>query len=285
MGSRLTTSHTTGEESVPRYGVLHQTHAGDAVDQAVESIRLIGYAVVHSRYDAAGIDRLGKAFDHVKEALYARHGGRAALAEIDEHNTIRAPLALDRTFLELACDPTVLAVAHRLIGDYIVLNQQNGIVNPPGGERYNQAAFHRDLPFQHFVSSRSLAVNALFCLDEFSAENGATCVVPGSHKQEAFPSDATVRALQVQVSAPAGSFIVLDGLLYHSGGVNRTERPRRAVNHLYTVPIIRPQLDLPGVLGDDYTPDPDLRRLLGYELRVPASIEAYYAKRRRQLGK
>ena len=39
---------------------------------------------------------------------------------------------------------------------------------------HHQSAFHRDLPYQHFTSSRPIAINALFCADEFTNENGAT---------------------------------------------------------------------------------------------------------------
>ena len=269
---------------VPRYGVHKQTPYEGFLDQVVETIRLVGYAVVDGQYSSEKMAQFSSAFDRALLKTYERHGGREALAKIDEHNTIRALLALDRLFLELVINKTVLAICRRLIGDYIVLNQQNGIINPPHAEYYNQGAFHRDLPFQHFASSDPLAMNALFCLDEFTLDNGATYVVPASHKQEDFPSDATVAALQTQISAPAGSYLILDGLVYHAGGINRTDRARRAVNHLYSVPIIRPQIDLTAVLGLDYTADPELRRLLGYELKVPDSIEAYYAKRRKQLN-
>jgi ectoine hydroxylase-related dioxygenase (phytanoyl-CoA dioxygenase family) len=268
----------------PRYGVHRQSQGESALDQAVETIRLLGYAVVDGGYTADDMARFSAAFDRALASVYERHGGRNALARIDEHNTIRAPLAIDKLFLKLVLNPNILTVCRRLIADYIVLNQQNGIVNPPHGENYNQRAFHRDLPYQHFVSSHPLAINALFCLDDFTAENGATYVIPASHKHEAFPSDATVAASQIQVCAPAGSYIVLDCMLYHSGGVNRTAQPRRAVNHVYSVPIIRPQIDLPAVLGPDYTGDSDLRRLLGYGVRVPASLEAYYATRKAQAG-
>lgn len=265
---------------VLRYGVHQQTSSASLIDRAVEAIRLVGYAVVDAGFAPDRLAALSAAFDRALAASHAQHGGRDALAEIDEHNTVRAPLASDRLFLELALDPTVLGVCRRLIGDYVVLNQQNGIVNPPHGERYNQGAFHRDLPYQHFVSSHPLAINALFCLDSFTLENGATHVIPASHKNEAFPSDAVVDALQVQVSAPAGSFIVLDCMAFHRGGVNRTARPRRAVNHVYSAPMLRQQLDLPALLGPDYTSDPDIRRFLGYDVRTPASVAAYYDGRR-----
>jgi ectoine hydroxylase-related dioxygenase (phytanoyl-CoA dioxygenase family) len=265
---------------VPRYGVHTQMNSASAVDQAVESIRLVGFSVIDGGYSTNELQKLAAAFDRALVSTQERYGGREALAGIDEHNTVRVPLASDRLFLDLALNANVLGVCRRLIGDYVILNQQNGITNPPNAQRYNQAAFHRDLPYQHFVSSRPLAVNALFCLDPFTIDNGATLVVPASHKEEAFPSDELVKSLQVPVTAGAGSFIILDAMLFHSGGANRTGSARRAVNHLYTVPIIRQQIDLPAFLGADYVSDPDIRRLLGYEVQTPQDVLAFYEARR-----
>ena len=67
-----------------------------------------------------------------------------------------------------------------------------------------------------------MAINALFCLDAFTTENGATLVLPATHKQEEFPSDRFVEASAAQVCAPSGSYIVLDCMLYHSGAPNRS---------------------------------------------------------------
>jgi ectoine hydroxylase-related dioxygenase (phytanoyl-CoA dioxygenase family) len=264
---------------VPRYGVHVQVQSETAVDMAVEAIRLLGYAVVDGGYSQREMQQFSAAFDRALASTQLQNGGREALAKIDEHNTIRAPLAFERLFLDLALNENVLAVCRHLIGDYVLLSQQNGIINPPNAARYNQAAFHRDLPYQHFVSSRPLAINALFCLDAFTMDNGATRVIPASHKHEAFPSDPTVAALQTPITAEAGSFVVLDAMLFHSGGVNFTDKPRRAVNHLYTVPIVRQQIDLSALLGDDFVSDPSIRRLLGYDVQTPRDLSAFYATR------
>ena len=153
----------------------------------------------------------------------------------------------------------------------------NGIVNPAGAAAYSQSPFHRDLPYQHFVSSRPLAINALFCVDPFTEENGATWVIPASHKEEAFPSEPVLRAVRRQVAAPAGSFLVLDCMVWHGGGVNRSVRDRRAVNHLYTIAMMRQQIDLPAFLGDGFTQDPAIRQLLGFLHPQPRSEWEYLA--------
>lgn len=271
--------NTSQNEAHRRYGVIEQEQTSNEVERTCESIRRLGYGVIDGGYSREQLAKLGDAFDHVQDGYAACHGGAEALRSIDEHNTIRLPLAQDPAFLELATNGRILDICSRLISGYAVLNQQNAIINPPNGKPYNQGVWHRDLPYQHFVSSRPLAVNALFCLDAFTPENGATMVLPASHRQEAFPSDDFVSTQAVPVAAPAGSFIVLDCMVFHSGGINTTAKPRRAVNHVYTIPLIRQQIDLPRALGDDFTSDGKLRRLLGYDVRQLGSVAEYLAAR------
>lgn len=267
---------------VARYGVHNQTRSETEIDRAVESIQLVGFAVVNGGYGPSEITHFATSFDRALESNLARHG-LELLKRLDENNTIRALLGIERAFLELAQNPIVLAICRRLMGEYIILHQQNGVINPANAHHYNQAAFHRDLPYQHFVSSRPLAVNALYCVDTFTEQNGGTCVLPASHKSEAFPSDAAVKALQKQISANAGSFIIIDSMLFHCGGVNYTDRPRRAVSHLYSVPILRPQIDLSTELGEEYSDNADVRRLLGYDVRTPPSVAEFYAARQKRM--
>jgi ectoine hydroxylase-related dioxygenase (phytanoyl-CoA dioxygenase family) len=264
-----------------RYGVVEQTASADDIEYASESVRHLGYAVISGNYDDRWLKDLSEAFTRAQSRSVADHGGWDALVAIDEHWTVRLPLAYEPIFIELASNPGVLEICRRLIADYFILNQQNGVINPPHGESYNQGAWHRDLPYQHFVSSRPLAINALFCLDPFTTENGATMVLPASHHQESFPSDRFVGSKALSVVAPAGSFIILDCMVFHSGGVNRTDQPRRAVNHVYTIPHIRQQIDLPCALGEEFATDPAMRRLLGYDVRTPKTVAEYLSGRRK----
>jgi ectoine hydroxylase-related dioxygenase (phytanoyl-CoA dioxygenase family) len=265
-------------EHTRHYGVLRQTVSDTEIDQVAESIRRLGYGVVDAGYDDDSLAALSAAFERAHERHRREHVG-AALEAIDEHNTIRLPLAYEPAFLELAANPTIFEICARLIAGYVVLNQQNGVINPPHAQRYNQGAWHRDLPYQHFVSSRPLAINALFCLDAFTIENGATRVLPASHQQEDFPSDHFIEAEAATIEAAAGSFIVLDCMAYHAGGVNDTDRARRAVNQVYSVPLMKQQIDLPAALGEQFTTDPQLRKLLGYDVRTPRSVGDYLASR------
>ncbi|MDB5411845.1 MAG: phytanoyl-CoA dioxygenase family protein [Rubritepida sp.] len=264
-----------------RYGVRIANEATDSLGEAAETLQLLGYAVVNSGLDANQLDRLRNGFDGLRLAAHERHGAER-LRKLGEADLVRCPLGEDTSFLSLATNHRILALCEQLIGPGFVLNQQNGIVNPAGVTSYSQSAFHRDLPYQHFTSSRPLAINALFCLDPFTVENGATLVIPASHKQEAFPSEAVIAAHSRQIEAPAGSFLVLDAMTYHCGGLNRSPRDRRAVNHLYTIAMMRQQIDLVAHLGEGFSEDPAVRQLLGFNHPLPRSVAEFIAQRERR---
>jgi ectoine hydroxylase-related dioxygenase (phytanoyl-CoA dioxygenase family) len=129
------------------------------------------------------------------------------------------------------------------------------------------------------VSSRPLAISVLFCIDPFRPETGATTVLPASHRVEAFPSDETAAALDTSIAADAGSFIVFDSMLFHRAGSNRSGRPRRAVNQVFSVPIIAQQVSLPAMLKGKYADDPALARLLGYHSGPADSVVGWRERR------
>ena len=255
----------------PDYGIVEREAEADDVSRHAERIRLTGYTVVPGRWTADDLREYATRLDHVLAVQQEEFGGADRMSAIGDALTARCPLAYDERFLELATFPPLLALCRALLGDYIVLMQQNGVINPPG-EVHAQAAYHRDLPYQHFVSSRPLAVSGLFCIDPFRADTGATTVLPGTHRVEAFPSEALAGAIDTPVEADPGSFIVFDSMLFHRAGVNRSDRPRRAVNNVFSVPIIAQQISLPAALGPTYAERPELARLLGYETAPAASV-------------
>jgi hypothetical protein len=250
----------------------------DALAFHAERIRTIGHSVLDSGMSQQDVDRLGTSLDAILERQVQEFGGVERLANIGDADTVRCPLVYDDRFVGLVRHPMLLRLCRRVLGDYVQLMQQNGLVNQ-SGDTHPQRAYHRDLPYQHFVSSRPLALSALFCIDPFRAETGATTVLPASHLSERFPSDDVAASLETPIEAAPGTFIVFDSMLFHRAGVNRSGRPRRAVNQVFTVPIIAQQISLPAALHGRFADDPELAQLLGYEA-VPAASVAEWRERR-----
>ena len=176
------------KSSAAAYGIREREQDGDALAFHVERIRAIGYSVLDSGISRQDIDRLSASLDAILDRQAQEFGGIDQLVRIGDAYTARCPLVYDDGFVELVRHPLLLRLCRRLLGEYVQLMQQNGVVNPPG-ENHPQGVYHRDLPYQHFVSSRPLAVSALFCIDPFRVETGATTVLPASHLNECFPSD------------------------------------------------------------------------------------------------
>jgi ectoine hydroxylase-related dioxygenase (phytanoyl-CoA dioxygenase family) len=269
----------TAADIVSSYGVSEQRTVTDDLDRAAEEVAFLGYSVVDSGYSANEIAEFGRLFNRVHERYRAVHG-EDMLRGLDEHNGIRLPLAFDARFIDLAANERILELMQKLIRNKFILNQQNGIINPPR-ERFNQGLWHRDLPYQHFVSSRPLAVNALYCVDDFTALNGATFVLPASHWREEFPSEVFIRNHARQITAPAGCFIVLNCMLFHRGGANTTSDRRRAVNHVYSTAFIKQQIDIPGQLGNAHALSPTVADLLGFRYQIPRTVADYLRSRQR----
>lgn len=266
------------------YGILEARSIDGEVAVATEAIALDGCTVLPRVLTAAELDDLRNAIDELRARAHEAGGGRERLAAINEADIVRAPLALDERFLGLAAHPRILAVLEAVLGHYFIVMQQNAVVNPPAGEHYHQSAFHRDLPYQHFTTSRPLAANVLICIDPFDASTGGTFFVPGSHLHEQFPSDDYVRGAERQIEAAPGSALIMNSMLYHRAGTNHSAQRRRGVNTVYALPFVKQQIVLPGLLGGRYADDPKLARLLGYESDPPASIEAWYAGRFARTG-
>lgn len=261
------------------YGVLRRENPATPLDELVEQVQRNGYCVFDPALDSGAVSAISVAFDNVHKS-YVTKWGEDFLRDHDELNSIRLPMAVElQPFLDIASMPELLRLVGSLIEGSFLLNQQNGVINPPG-DRYNQGAWHRDLPYQHYVSNSPLAINALYCVDDFTTENGSTWVLPASHRSEAFPSEHFLESNALQVTATAGQFIILDCMTYHSGGFNSTTKSRRAINHVYTIPYFKQQIRIPGQV-DASTLTAAQADLLGFKYAEPASVEQYLRQRSR----
>lgn len=267
------TAKSSAPIPVKSYGVLLQDKHGSEFDEVAEQVKRIGFAILDSGYSVKELNQLSEAFN-LTRTNYIKSHGEKRLRSAKEYHTIRAPLTHgDPVFVQLATNDNLLTVLGKLIEGKFILNQQNGVINP-AGEAYNQGAWHRDLPYQHFVSNRPLAINALFCVDDFTLENGSTYVLPASHKTPNYPSQSYIRRNALQVEAKAGQYILLDCMTFHSGGFNCTGEDRRAVNHVFTIPYFKQQIRLPELL-EHVDIEPHLKELFGFNFQEQTSIESY----------
>ncbi|HVF71499.1 MAG TPA: phytanoyl-CoA dioxygenase family protein [Chthoniobacterales bacterium] len=258
-------------DQLKSYGVRNMTQLESDVDRFREEIAIKGFTVVPDVVPESELEEARKRIDTVYAAQASEVGGEENLRKINDALVGRCLMAYDDYFLGFATNKKIHAVVGSLLGDYFTILQQNAVINAPSDKHY-QTAWHRDLAYQHFVSSKPLALSALFCIDDFSEVTGGTYMLPGSHKSEPFPSSDFIAAHELTVNAKAGCALVFDSMIYHRGGINRSKGLRRGVNHLFGLPFIKQQISFPRSLGGKYRDDPSLSRFLGYDTEAAESV-------------
>jgi ectoine hydroxylase-related dioxygenase (phytanoyl-CoA dioxygenase family) len=199
--------------------------------------------------------------------------GKERLEKINEIGILRSLLLKDGKFTDLIIHPKVYPIISAIVGETAILHLQNAIVVFPE-KKHGQSHFHRDFA-KDFVSSKPLSLNALWMIDEFNAETGATWIVPGTHKMEVWPSDEFLEKNAIQARGKAGSVLIFDSMLIHRGGSNISNVTRRAINHQYTRPFIKQQIELPRYLGGKYNKESKIGQVLGYWAIPPKNISEF----------
>jgi ectoine hydroxylase-related dioxygenase (phytanoyl-CoA dioxygenase family) len=205
---------------------------------ALDHLRTHGVTVLT---DAAEPDLIAAARRELVAVAHAeREAGTAILEDgsaSDGHyrpgrnQRIVALLGKGESFRRLALAPAVLSVVRDLLGsDTVLLSSVTANIANPGGQAM---ALHADQGFVPPSTQYAVLANAIWPLVEFTAANGATRVVPGSHRD-----GATGEA--EAVVAPAGTVVLLDGRTVHGTGCNATDAPRPAVIVTYCLPWVWP---------------------------------------------
>lgn len=144
-------------------------------------------------------------------------------------------------FVLLATHPLALAIVRSGLGPDIQLSNLSANVTGPGGDR-EIGRLHTDQGFLPKPWPYQLATNVAFFLDDFTEENGATLVVPASHKTLEVPDHELAPSAPARVTGKAGSIAIWDGRLHHATGLNSTtDQRRRGIFATYNLPFLRTQ--------------------------------------------
>jgi ectoine hydroxylase-related dioxygenase (phytanoyl-CoA dioxygenase family) len=148
---------------------------------------------------------------------------------------IYALFAKTRAFDGPATHPLVLEVLDRVLQHY-QLSAPAGIEIGPG--EVAQPLHPDDAIYPVARPHGELVLNVMWPLDDFTADNGATRIVRGSHRfLDRLPGPDDEVAV---VEMPAGSALLYVGSVWHGGGANRTDRPRVGVVLHYAASWLRP---------------------------------------------
>ena len=232
-------------------------------DTIVDALRRDGGAIVLEQVDHDMVDEVaGELRPHFDRE------GALFQNDFNGYTTLRLGgiLGLSRASAGLIAHPRVMAVADAILlpncANYRIGSCSAIEIHP--GEK--DQVLHRDddiYPLR--IPEVEYQISAMWALVDFTLDNGATRVVPGSHRRpDSAPADETD---VVQAVMPKGSVLFYMGTTMHGGGANRADRPRTSLINTYSLGWLRQEenhyLTIPRDVADSYPET--VRRLMGYQ--------------------
>jgi ectoine hydroxylase-related dioxygenase (phytanoyl-CoA dioxygenase family) len=210
-----------------------------AIQSHAAKIRDDGFTVIEGVASAALVEGLRQALERIER----EYNLGLAKTSFEGFKTLRINnlLTYDKIFWEVPLHDYVLPVVERVLDRECLLSSFCSLVLGPGQEAQ---PIHEDtqlipLPRPHIP----ITINAIWALSDFRHDNGATRIVPGSHKFDSAPEygrdyDA------VTATMPAGSVMLFDSALWHGGGANLSDARRFAFSCAYCWGWMRQQENL-----------------------------------------
>lgn len=192
-----------------------------------------GYVLLDGAIDADLLRELREAI----AAQFAREGAAAGHEFKTEEHARRLANLVNKgeVFRRAIALPRVLEGVRHVLGHDAKLSSLNARSADPHSE--DGQPLHVDM--SALPDERGYWVcNTVWLLDDFTADNGATRMVPGSHLWGQRPQDVLADPQaphpdEILLLGKAGSIAVMNSHLWHGGTANRTAAPRLAMHAFY----------------------------------------------------
>ncbi|MFU8815371.1 MAG: phytanoyl-CoA dioxygenase family protein [Pseudomonadales bacterium] len=202
----------------------------------LQAIAERGYTIIENAIEPALVNALNVALDRLEQ----EHGIRPGANAFEGHHTIRIYnlLARDHVFEQVPVHAAVLPIVEGVLDAGCLVSSLSSISIDPGETPQPLHADDTllDMPRPH----PALVCNSMWALTDFTAENGATRIVPGSHKNPEKPVFG-VSYDSIAAEMSKGSVLIWNGSLWHGGGANRSSGRRVGIAMNYCAGFIRQQ--------------------------------------------
>jgi ectoine hydroxylase-related dioxygenase (phytanoyl-CoA dioxygenase family) len=206
-----------------------------SISAQVECVRRQGYTIVEGAIEPGLVAELKVALERLEREL----GAGPAMNDFEGRATVRVYnlLAHGAPFEAVPVHPAVLPIVEGVLDPGCLISSLSSIAIDPG--EIAQPIHADDMVIPLDKPHRPIVCNSMWALTDFTAANGATRLVPGSHLRvnpEYGGAYETIAAEMV-----AGDVLVWDGAVWHGGGANTTNRRRLGLAMNYCAGFIRQQ--------------------------------------------
>jgi len=220
-----------------------------AIDTIVLEIKERGYSVVENVIPDAALPEIRREVTAAQQRRDAKTTAELEQIRARGHRVGAAGVGLlkqvineTQCFAPYVADPRLVGVAEAFFGDFVRVSCTDCVITHPGSDR---GPWHADWPYNPTNTAHIKApypdvlmhLSTIWMLTEFTADNGGTYVLPGSHMRSRNPVDSHVAGIdpdgeidgQMQATGPAGSVFFYDSRMWHAVAPNCSDDIRIAL--------------------------------------------------------
>jgi ectoine hydroxylase-related dioxygenase (phytanoyl-CoA dioxygenase family) len=234
--------------------------AGGPLDRHVEEIARVGFTIVEDAIEPDRVSALAEDLLRLERELDVA----AAYNDFEGTRTVRIYnlLAHGALYERIPVHASVLPIVERVLDPGCLVSSLSSIAIGPGEKA--QPIHADDMVIPLAKPHEAIICNSMWALTDFTEANGATRVVPGSHRRPSPSYGSDVPSVPAEMRR--GSVLVWHGSLWHGGGANRTGERRVGIAMNYCAGFLRQQenqqLGIPRETVRRFPPR--LRELVGY---------------------
>lgn len=204
---------------------------GQITNKQQQELKQNGYTLLPNVLTPQQVETL---CDHL-EALWTAEGQSAGSENYIESTARRLANLANKgdIFRSIFAHPTILSGVEEVIGPNIRVSMLNARDALPHTK--NRQPFHCDTDDSGTPDDQGYyACTVIWMLDDFTPENGATRLVPGTHLTHQAPKEVmddvfAAHPDEVPATGKRGDVLVFNGHCWHAGGLNQTDQTRRAI--------------------------------------------------------
>lgn len=188
---------------------------------------------------------------------------------------VHNPMLRDQSFMRFLKRSIMTEIVASALHETFLLYAFTTSTMPSKGTNWSRRV-HVDCP--RLIPGYTTNINAFIPLTDISAENGGIELLPRSHWQKIAPTEQQFESAKLVPELRAGSLLVFHSRLWHSGGHNNSARPRHALTFNFCRSFMRQRFDYPRMTPESRLQylDEMQKQLLGFNVRVPASLAEYH---------
>ena len=251
---------------------LFSFYSDQFIRDHIFNMKTVGYNVISNFFEADQCDFLKEKLEsEIKNYTAFDDSERSKLDKYHMHDLLCKDIAFCKT-LE---DPRLQQLIAPLLGESWIMYAYTSSSLPPKGNNYG-SRMHVDSP--RFITNYSTNLGVIWALDDFTIENGATKILPGSHNTDLIPSEELFEKNHTKLTCKKGSIVVLNARLWHAAGINKTNEFRHALTINMCRPYMKQRMDWVRFIPKEISSklNSQARRIIGFDTRIPKSLEEFF---------